>query len=81
MKVALFLEESGLAYEPFSGRYPQGAAVRTGLHERVNPSAKVPAVIDGDVTVFDSNAILLYLGEKTGHFQLPESWRSARQPG
>jgi len=31
----------------------------------------VPAIVDGDVTVFDSNAILLYLGEKTGKFMPP----------
>jgi GST-like protein len=28
----------------------------------------VPAIVDGEVTVFDSNAILLYLAEKTGKF-------------
>ena len=38
----------------------------------INPNAKVPAIVDGDVTVFDSNAILLYLGEKTGKFLPPE---------
>ena len=31
----------------------------------------MPAIVDGDVTVFDSNAILLYLGEKTGKFMPP----------
>jgi GST-like protein len=35
---------------------------------KVNPNAKVPAIVDGDATVFDSNAILLYLAEKTGKF-------------
>jgi GST-like protein len=34
----------------------------------VNPNAKVPAIVDGAATVFDSNAILLYLAEKTGKF-------------
>ena len=34
----------------------------------INPNAKVPAIVDGDVTVFDSSAILLYLAEKTGKF-------------
>jgi GST-like protein len=32
----------------------------------------VPAIVDGDVTVFDSNAILLYLAEKTGKFLPPK---------
>ncbi len=28
----------------------------------------MPAIVDGDATVFDSSAILLYLAEKTGKF-------------
>ena len=37
----------------------------------------MPAIVDGDAVVFDSNAILLYLAEKTGKF-LPESTPKAR---
>src|SRR6266436_3564689 len=43
----------------------------------INPNAKVPAIVDGDVTVFDSSAILLYLAEKTGKF-LPAKTDKAR---
>ena len=43
----------------------------------INPNGKVPAVVDGDATVFDSNAILLYLAEKTGRF-LPQGGDAAR---
>jgi GST-like protein len=38
----------------------------------INPNAKVPAIVDGEVTMFDSNAIVLYLAEKTGKF-LPKN--------
>jgi GST-like protein len=34
----------------------------------VNPNAKVPAITDGDTTVFDSNAILLYLADREQKF-------------
>ena len=37
----------------------------------------MPAIVDGDATVFDSNAILLYLAEKTGKF-LPANTPAAR---
>ena len=37
----------------------------------------MPAIVDGDVTVFDSSAILLYLAEKTGKF-LPAKTDKAR---
>ena len=67
MKVALFLEESGLDYEPIPIDTRRGEQHATSFLA-INPNAKVPAVVDGDVTVFDSNAILLYLAEKTGKF-------------
>ena len=67
MKVALCLEETGLDYEllPVDTRKgEQFAPAFTAL----NPNAKVPVIVDGDATVFDSNAILLYLAEKSGRF-------------
>ena len=67
MKVALFLEEAGLEYEAIpvdTRKGDQHAPAFTAL----NPNNKVPVIVDGDATVFDSNAILLYLGEKTGQF-------------
>ena len=76
LKVGLFLEESGLPYE--------GIAVDTRRGQQhdpaflaINPNAKVPAIVDGEVVVFDSNAILLYLAEKTGQF-LPQGTPAAR---
>jgi GST-like protein len=71
MKVALLLEETGLAYEPIPVDTRKGDQHKPD-YLKINPNAKVPAIVDGDVTVFDSNAILLYLAEKTGKF-LPEN--------
>lgn len=76
MKVALFLEEAGLPYEPIpvdTRRGQQHESAFTAL----NPNAKVPVIVDGDTTVFDSNAILLYLAEKTGQFLPPAEQRGA----
>lgn len=70
-KVLIALEELGLAYrirwtditagEQFSEEYL-----------RINPNGKIPAIVDHEgpggrpITLFESAAILLYLGDKTG---------------
>ena len=66
-KVALFLEEAGLAYEPHPVDTRMGDQFKPEF-VKINPNAKVPVIIDGETIVFDSNAILLYLAEKTGKF-------------
>jgi len=66
-KVALALEEMALQYELVPVDTRKGEQ-HTPAFLAVNPNAKVPAIVDGDATVFDSNAILLYLAEKTGKF-------------
>jgi GST-like protein len=35
---------------------------------KINPNAKTPALLDGDIRVFDSNAMMLYLAEKHQQF-------------
>jgi len=72
LKVALFLEESGLPYEivPVDTRKGEQHAAS---FRKINPNGKLPAIVDtegagGETRVFDSTAILLYLGEKTGKF-------------
>ena len=67
LKVALALEEMGLPYEVVPVDTFRGEQHATSFL-RVNPNAKVPAIEDGGVTVFDSNAILLHLAERTGRF-------------
>ena len=66
-KVALFLEEAGVAYEvvPVDTRKGEQHAPE---FRAINPNGKLPAIIDDDVRIFDSSAILLYLGQKTGKF-------------
>ena len=71
MKVALMLEETGLPYEAMPVDTRKGEQHKPD-YLAINPNAKVPAIVDGDATVFDSNAILLYLAEKTGKFLPPK---------
>ncbi|NJK35542.1 MAG: glutathione S-transferase family protein [Oscillatoriales cyanobacterium SM2_2_1] len=71
MKVALFLEESGIPYEVIPIDIFKGDQHTTEF-KQFNPNSKVPAIVDGETVVFDSNAILLYLGEKTGKFLHPD---------
>jgi GSH-dependent disulfide-bond oxidoreductase len=66
-KVALFLEEAGLAYEPIPVDTRKGQQFAPEF-AALNPNNKVPVIVDGDAVVFDSNAILVYLAEKTGKF-------------
>src|SRR5271156_392109 len=70
-KVALFLEEAGLPYEAIPVDTRKGDQHKAD-YLAINPNAKVPAIVDGDAVVFDSNAILLYLAEKTGKFLPPK---------
>jgi GST-like protein len=77
-KVALFLEEAGLAYETIPVDTSKGEQ-HLPAFRAINPNGKVPAIVDTDgpggqeTRVFDSTAILIYLAEKTGKFLgLPE---------
>ncbi len=71
-KVALFLEEAGLPYEVVPVDTRKGEQFDPAFLA-INPNAKTPAITDGDATVFDSNAILLYLAHKTGQFLPPDT--------
>jgi len=77
-KVALFLEESGLPFEPVPVDTRKGDQFKPEFL-KVNPNGKVPAIDDDGVFVFDSNAILLYLAEKTGKFLPPSTPKNRAQ--
>ena len=65
MKVALFLEETGLPYELVAVDTLKGEQ-HTPEYRAINPNSKTPALEDDGKRVFDSTAILMYLSEKTG---------------
>ncbi|MCP4595577.1 glutathione S-transferase N-terminal domain-containing protein [Neptuniibacter sp.] len=65
MKVALFLAEAELDYELIPVDTLKGEQ-HSPEYSSINPNNKVPAINDNGTIIFDSNAILLYLAEKTG---------------
>jgi len=73
VKVSIMLEETGLPYE---AHFVDITKNETWGPEflSLNPNGKIPAIIDPDgpggkpLALFESGAILFYLGEKTGKF-------------
>jgi len=62
-KVRLALNQLGVEYERefidiFKGEH------HSSEYEKLNPNRKIPVLIDGDFHMWESNAILLYLGKK-----------------
>ena len=61
-KVKIALLEKGLAYHaPMPGGLGAGGA--QGVFVEASPRAEVPALVDGDVRIFDSTIILEYLDD------------------
>jgi GST-like protein len=71
VKVSIALEEMALPYEPHAVDIMKNESW-TEEYLALNPNGKIPAIIDPDgpdgkpIGLFESNAILLYLAEKTG---------------
>jgi glutathione S-transferase len=64
-RVTWALEELGLEYEKHRLNL-KAKEQRSAAFLAINPNGKVPALVDGDVKLFESQAILLWLGEKYG---------------
>ena len=79
-KVGLFLEEAGLPYNAIPVDTRRGQQFDPAFLA-INPNGKVPVINDGGTVVFDSNAILLYLAEKTGKFLPSAAYAARRCPG
>lgn len=83
-KITIFLEEAGLAYAIKPVDIGKGEQFRPEFL-KISPNNRMPAIVDhapadgaGPLPVFESGAILLYLGEKTGQF-LPSEPRGRIQ--
>jgi GST-like protein len=72
-KISIALEEMELSYAVRVVDIRKGEQLAPGFLA-ISPNGKIPAIVDPDgpegkpVSVFESGAILLYLGEKTGKF-------------
>jgi GST-like protein len=79
-KILLFLEEADLAYRIVPVNIGKGDQFAPEFLQ-ISPNNKMPALVDhepgdgrGELSVFESGAILLYLAEKTGRF-IPTTFR------
>lgn len=69
-KVSIALEEMGLEYHVNHIHIREGEQ-KQDWYLKLNPNGRIPTIVDrdnGDFTVFESGAILIYLAEKTGMF-------------
>jgi glutathione S-transferase len=48
-----------------------GGGLRTAEYRRLNPNAKAPTLVDGDVVLWESAAIMAYLSNKAGSDMWP----------
>lgn len=62
-RALLALEELGADYRLELVDLMSGAQ-KSEAYRRLNPTARVPTLVDGDVVLWESNAILVYLAEK-----------------
>jgi GST-like protein len=79
-KITIFLEEAGVEYKIFPIHIGKGEQFQPHFL-KISPNNRIPAILDttpadggAPISVFESGAILLYLGEKTGQF-LPKDAR------
>jgi len=74
LKIPIFLEEAGVAYHPKPVNIGKGEQFDPQFL-RYAPNNRIPAIVDNapadggaPISVFESGAILQYLGRKTGKF-------------
>lgn len=79
IRIVWLLEELGLGYELES--MPLGDKVmRTPEYLAIHPGGRVPALVDGDVTIFESGAIVEYILSRYGEGRMRPAPDSADYP-
>src|SRR5262245_30760486 len=68
-RAAFALYEARVAFTPHLLDVPRGDS-RGGGYLALNPTGKVPALVDGEVALWESNAINWYVAEKHPEAQL-----------
>ena len=72
-KITIFLEETGTPYRIVPVNIGKGEQFAPAFLA-ISPNNRMPAIVDPDgpdgrpISIFESGAILVYLGEKTGRF-------------
>ena len=69
-KISIMLEEVGLKYKVTKINIYKDEQFKTEFR-KISPFSKIPVIIDHDnnkEAIFESGAILIYLGEKTNKF-------------
>lgn len=72
-KVSVTLEELGMDYTAHAMELSKGMQ-KEPWFLAINPNGRIPAIVDraaGDLAVFESGAIMIYLAEKAGGVLLP----------
>lgn len=79
LKISIFLEEAGLEHRVHPINIGKGEQFAPEFLA-IAPNNRIPAIVDRDpadggepISVFESGAILTYLGDKTGRFLPPET--------
>ncbi|OZG74292.1 glutathione S-transferase [Hahella sp. CCB-MM4] len=79
-KISIALEEMALPYRVIPVNLSKGEQ-KTPEYLELNPNGRIPSIVDrdnDDFVVFESGAILIYLGEKTGKFYPQDAKRRSR---
>ena len=70
VKISIALEELGLDYKVVPVDISKDEQFAPEFLA-ISPNNKIPAIVDGDLSLFESGAILLYLANKTGRLAPP----------